>query len=184
MVHMTNTMFKSALPGMDDIMRQNPDLAQHFSKAAAASMGSTHPGLSSFIGSVAGQDTTPDVSRGPPPPPVPPATMRAARDGPARPGAAAPVSRSEGSRTEGMFPGAGSGGARREMRGPSEVTADVGKLLANLKRDTSPAPRKIAVPPDSSSTISQAEIDQLSAPTRQPKKAAKKTPRNTVSLDL
>ena len=26
MVHMTNTMFKSALPGMDDIMKQNPDL--------------------------------------------------------------------------------------------------------------------------------------------------------------
>ena len=24
MVHMTNTMFKSAMPGMDDIMRQNP----------------------------------------------------------------------------------------------------------------------------------------------------------------
>ena len=26
MVHMTNTMFKSAMPGMDDILRQNPDL--------------------------------------------------------------------------------------------------------------------------------------------------------------
>jgi hypothetical protein len=26
MVHMTNTMFKSAMPGLDDIMRQNPDL--------------------------------------------------------------------------------------------------------------------------------------------------------------
>ena len=28
MLHMTNTMFKSAMPGMDDIMRQNPELIQ------------------------------------------------------------------------------------------------------------------------------------------------------------
>ena len=26
MLHMTNTMFKSSMPGMDDIMRQNPEL--------------------------------------------------------------------------------------------------------------------------------------------------------------
>ena len=38
MIHMTNTMFKSALPGMDDIMRQNPDLMNHFTKAAMSSM--------------------------------------------------------------------------------------------------------------------------------------------------
>ena len=25
LVHMTNTMFKSSMPGMDDIMRQNPN---------------------------------------------------------------------------------------------------------------------------------------------------------------
>ena len=30
MLHMTNTMFKSAMPGMDDIMRQNPELMQQF----------------------------------------------------------------------------------------------------------------------------------------------------------
>ena len=34
MIHMSNTMFKSAVPGMDDIMRQNPDLMQQFNKAA------------------------------------------------------------------------------------------------------------------------------------------------------
>ena len=37
---MTNTMFKSAMPGMDDIMRQNPELMQQFTAAAANSMGS------------------------------------------------------------------------------------------------------------------------------------------------
>ena len=30
MLHMTNTMFKSSIPGMDDIMRQNPELMQQF----------------------------------------------------------------------------------------------------------------------------------------------------------
>ena len=38
MLHMTNTMFKSAMPGMDDIMRQNPDLMQQFTQAAANTM--------------------------------------------------------------------------------------------------------------------------------------------------
>ena len=33
MLHMTNTMFKSSMPGMDDIMRQNPELMQQFTKA-------------------------------------------------------------------------------------------------------------------------------------------------------
>ena len=49
MIHMTNTMFKSAIPGMDDIMRQNPDLMNNFTKAAVNSMGNTNPGLSNFM---------------------------------------------------------------------------------------------------------------------------------------
>ena len=49
MIHMTNTMFKSALPGMDDIMRQNPDLMNHFTKAAMSSMEQTKPGFTNFM---------------------------------------------------------------------------------------------------------------------------------------
>ena len=49
MIHMTNTMFKSSLPGMDDIMRQNPDLMNHFTKAAMSSMEQSNPGLSNFM---------------------------------------------------------------------------------------------------------------------------------------
>ena len=49
MIHMTNTMFKSAIPGMDDIMRQNPDLMSQFTKAAVNSMENTSPGLSGFM---------------------------------------------------------------------------------------------------------------------------------------
>jgi len=49
MLHMTNTMFKSSLPGMDDIMRQNPELMQKFTQAAVNSMGATNPGFSGFM---------------------------------------------------------------------------------------------------------------------------------------
>lgn len=49
MIHMTNTMFKSAIPGMDDIMRQNPDLMNKFTKAAVSSMEEKSPGLSNFM---------------------------------------------------------------------------------------------------------------------------------------
>lgn len=49
MIHVSNTMFKSSIPGMDDIMRQNPDLMQQFQKAAVSSMENSRPGLSNFM---------------------------------------------------------------------------------------------------------------------------------------
>lgn len=49
MIHMTNTMFKSAIPGMDDIMKQNPELMQQFTRAAANSMSDSRPGFSNFM---------------------------------------------------------------------------------------------------------------------------------------
>lgn len=56
MIHMTNTMFKSSLPGMDDIMRQNPDLMRQFTGAAMNSMESNNPGLSNFMNDLGGGD--------------------------------------------------------------------------------------------------------------------------------
>jgi hypothetical protein len=50
MLHMTNTMFKSAMPGMDDIMRQNPELMQQFTQAAVSSMSNATRGSSSGNG--------------------------------------------------------------------------------------------------------------------------------------
>ena len=59
MIHMTNTMFKSALPGMDDIMRQNPDLMSQFTKAAMGSMEQNAPGLSNFMNDFSNQGGAP-----------------------------------------------------------------------------------------------------------------------------
>jgi hypothetical protein len=67
MFHLTNTMFKSSLPGMDDVMRQNPDLMKQFASATAntmennnrqqaASSGSPSPfsGLGNLMGGLMG----------------------------------------------------------------------------------------------------------------------------------
>ena len=50
MFHLTNTMFKTSLPGMGDIMRQNPDLMRQFTQAAGSSMGQQNPGFSNLMG--------------------------------------------------------------------------------------------------------------------------------------
>ena len=47
MFHVTNTYFKSTMPGMDDILRNNPDLMKQFATAAANQAG---PGFGNFVG--------------------------------------------------------------------------------------------------------------------------------------
>jgi len=42
MFHLTNTMFKTSLPGMDDILKQNPELMQQFASAALNTPKSDH----------------------------------------------------------------------------------------------------------------------------------------------
>jgi hypothetical protein len=49
MVHMTNSLFKSSMPNMDDILKQNPDLMRQFQNAAVNSMNNSSPGFSSFM---------------------------------------------------------------------------------------------------------------------------------------
>ena len=60
MLHMTNTMFKSSMPGLDDVMRQNPELMQKFSQAAMNSMGQSSPGFSKFMNTV-NEPTRPEM---------------------------------------------------------------------------------------------------------------------------
>lgn len=72
MLHMTNTMFKSSLPGMDDIMRQNPELMQQFTQAAVNSMSQQRPGFSNFMGDMMNEQSSSSSSmppRGSPPGP-------------------------------------------------------------------------------------------------------------------
>ncbi len=65
MVHMSNTMFKSAMPGMDDVFRQNPELMRQFQNATINSMANSNPGFSNFM---SGMMSQPSSHQGPPPP--------------------------------------------------------------------------------------------------------------------
>jgi len=56
MFHITNTMFKSSLPGMEQIIKQNPDIMKNFASAAMNTMSKDSPGLSNFIGEFGPQD--------------------------------------------------------------------------------------------------------------------------------
>lgn len=53
MCHVTNTFFKSKMPGMDDILKRNPDLARQFAQAAATQ--AVGPGFANFVGMGMGQ---------------------------------------------------------------------------------------------------------------------------------
>jgi len=61
MLHMTNTMFKSSIPGMDDVMNQNPEMMRNFTQAAAGSMNQTHPGFSNCMNTASQKVPTSDV---------------------------------------------------------------------------------------------------------------------------
>lgn len=79
MFHLTSTMFKTSLPGMNDIMQQNPDLMKQFANAAMSQMGNDNPGFSNLMADVNGGS----FGGRPPSPPQPPQmAMRRDMDGP------------------------------------------------------------------------------------------------------
>ena len=191
MLHMTNTMFKSSMPGMDDIMRQNPELMQQFTQAAASSMGQSNPGFGGFMSGLMGGGQ-------PMPPPamqtqMPPRSNRpdiqvargetatgvdvrdtygnpnapeksTARDAPMRlpPRAAAPQQPS-----------------RAEMKGPS----DISHILSRMKTKTVNLSKESE---GEGSTISLKDLQELSDQ-KLPAKTGRRKPRserNTVALDI
>lgn len=185
MLHMTNTMFKSAMPGMDDIMRQNPDLMNQFTQAAANSMGENNPGLGSFMSGMMGGESGPAQS-GPtfsmePPmggPPGPPQMNKRPDISMARGDKRAEFKDAEN--MESNF--ASVNEKRKEMRGPSSQGQDLRDILSGLKT------KKINIGEKSpGSTISVNELDEMNnTDMNRPKKSRRKpkSERNTVSLNL
>lgn len=63
MFHMTNSMFKSSLPGIDQVLKQNPDLMKQFASATASTMaqnnrGGPFEGLSSMFSGLFGNTSS------------------------------------------------------------------------------------------------------------------------------
>ena len=148
MVHMTNTRFKSAMPGMDDIMRQNPDLMRQFQSAAVNSMGSTNPGFAGFMGGLMNPEQNPQ-GRGPPAPlntqgpnSAPPPANRANNNASRRPDISMArgnfnedgISIKENFGISGFEPPQPSQKSQRrpDMKGPS----DISDILSGLKTKT------------------------------------------------
>jgi hypothetical protein len=191
MVHMTNTMFKSAMPGMDEIMKQNPELMQQFSQAAVNSMGESNPGFGNFM-----NNFTPGNSAPPPPPPnmgPPPSaintqTMKSQRYAPPpnRPDLTASRTQAGISIEEKFSPLDNPqhiktpAPARPEMKGPG----DISQLLSGLKTKQVNIPAATSKEKDPS-TISISELKEMSDQ-KVPKSKRKQSnsARNTVSLDL
>jgi len=195
MVHMTNTMFKSAIPGVDDILRQNPDLMRSFQSAAVNSMAQTNPGFSGFMSNVMNY---PDVSNhkgmGPPPPlatqgpnAIPPPIVRPGNNNYARPD----LNLSKSNFEDGMSiretyeTHDKNKNTRAEMRGPS----DISNILSGLKTKTINI-QQPSTPPltntNDNSTISINELKDLQNEATMPKKSGrrKKSSSNTISLDI
>ena len=65
MFHLTNTMFKSSLPGLEDVMKQNPDLMRQFASATANTMNQSGTDKTGMSGMFANMFN----NQGPMPPP-------------------------------------------------------------------------------------------------------------------
>ena len=173
MLHMTNTMFKSAMPGMDDIMRQNPDLMQQFTQAAVNTMGQSNPGLGGFMSGMmppqppSNNANRPDLqaARGAPPAGV---NLRDSFGNPNEP-----------ERTQRRPTPAAANQTRAEMKGPS----DISDILSRMKTKTVEIQKPTN---ENSSTISLSELKEMSAKNLpRPNRGRKpRSEKNAIALDL
>jgi hypothetical protein len=202
MVHMTNTMFKSAMPGMDDILRQNPDLMRSFQNAAVNSMSQSSPGLSGFMSNIINTEPQNPSGRGPPPPmatqgpnAIPHPMSRSGNNSFSRPDLnfsksnfvddgislrenfERPDLQDRTSRRQGVS-------HRPEMKGPVDIT----DILSGLKTKTINIQEhtNMSQPVNDSSTISISDLKDLQSGGNMPKRSGrrKKSASNTVSLDI
>ena len=208
MVHMTNTMFKSAMPGMDDILRQNPDLMRSFQNAAVSSMSQSSPGLSGFMSGLMNPEPQVPFGSGPPPPmathgpnSVPPPNTR--------PGNNSYGNRPDISMAKSSFAGIDDGinlresfnknaeqersmrQARPEMKGPGDISDILSGLKTktiNIQQDLHASTSTNAnthLNTNDNSTISVDDLKGLQNDGNMPKRSRrKKSSSNTVSLDI
>ena len=200
MVHMSNTMFKSAMPGMDDILRQNPDLMRSFQNAAVNTMSQNNPGFGGFMSNFMNPEPQVPQGRGPPPPmatqgpnAIPPPQGRPGNNSYARPDLNFSKSNfvDDGislrenferpdvqDRTTKRPPS-----SRPEMKGPSDIT----DILSGLKTKTINIQEPVKQDSlNDSSTISINDLKEMQSEGNMPKRSGrrKKSASNTISLDI
>lgn len=211
MVHMTNTMFKSSMPGMDDILRQNPDLMKQFQSAAVNSMSNTNPGFSGFMSGMMNPEPSPGRGPGPPPPmatqgynSAPPPRSRGGNNSSivdmnlnmTRPNFSDDginIKETFSSLSQSQEPIQRSSlrppqqqqsfqSQRPEMKGPS----DISDILSGLKTKTINIQEASSNNDDNMSTISISDLKDMQADGNMPKRSRRKpkSDKNTISLDI
>ena len=121
MFHMSNSFFRSKMPSMDDILRNNPGLQRQFAAAAAGAAG---PGFGNFMGMAMGGGQQQPQAPSYQPPPMPPTGMFYNNSIPSQmpPQMPQQMAAAEPARV-----------ARREMKGPSGVE-DILKTFEEVRR--------------------------------------------------
>ena len=203
MVHMSNTLFKSSMPGMDDIMKQNPELMKQFTQAAVNTMGESNPGFGGFMNGLFNNgsrsngfnsganpgfgmptnEMPPNVNMGPPPQPtetkLPERSQRTQNLS----------NRPDLMSARGMSLNNNEGDIdneqrinRPEMKGPSFSNSSkqqtIGNILSGLKT------KQIDVENKDGSTISVEDIKDLNGIKPPKSKRKQKSDKNIVSLDI
>jgi len=141
MCHVTNSMFRNKMPGMDDLLRNNPNLAREM--AAAAAQQAVGPGFAKFVS--LGSGGAPQQTRQSAPAPMPSMSVPSySMEEPMMPpmggGIGAPIASKDP--RGGIDVGGTPLTARREMRGPTGVD----DILAQIEANGRGAPSR-AVPP-------------------------------------
>ena len=189
MLHMTNSMFKNSIPGMDDIMRQNPDLMQQFTQAAVNQMDNSNPGFGGFMNMMNENNNGNSGPKARPPSPVETKRFNIGRDEPTMSSSRNKVSNSMSSggislEENVVKPSAPqkSSRTRPDMQGPS----DINDLLSNLKSTTNNKTSS-GLTVDDSSTVSISELKEMQSDmNKMPGKSKRrgKSDKNTISLDI
>lgn len=164
MIHMTNTMFKSSMPGMDDILRQNPDLMKQFQNAAVKSMSATNPGFSGFVNNLSQEPT---MSAG-----VRPGNNNSSTGTSNTMGKSVFSSPFQQNQVPASQPF-----KRAEMKGPT----DIDDILSGLKTRTINV-ENLSNPNSNISLFDSADIDNRNVIKKS--KRRPKSEKNTVSLDI
>jgi len=196
MIHMTNSMFKSSMPGMDDILKQNPDLMNQFSQAAAQTMGQQNPGFGGFMSGLMNNMPSQQI----PQQYQPPNNVDYSTNRPDLRKASQPEF-TDGIEQENPFSNIGlnkssrkivntNPNARPEMKGPQDINSILSGLKTksnNISEINPPKITEVTDNKDKGSTISISELVEMkseidSKPTKT--KRRQKSEKNTVNLDI
>jgi len=143
MFHLSNTMFKSSIPGMDDVLQQNPELMKQFAEAAVGSMNRGHQGMP---GQHQQQQHMPQQQRPPEPPNPLAAMMGLGGSGGGNPmggmmsmmmgGLGGGLAKQQGQQRQQQGPKRTNSPARSDMSGPDGIDDLINKM--NLQPDKIP----------------------------------------------